>query len=192
LTVAVIPARGGSVRVPRKNIRDFRGKPIIEYPIAQIKRCGLFDACIVSTDDDEIAEIAERNGCSIHRRAVDDGCRGTQEVARMVLADWPEASIACVVYATSPLLDSSDLDRGYAVLQKPGALFTMSVSIAPLADAGCFYWGRREAFMTRAPLIDSHTVMVPMPGRRVCDINTEKDFARAEAMYDELHKRDKR
>lgn len=189
LVVAIIPARGGSVRIPQKNIKPFRGKPIICYPIEQIKRCGLFDACIVSTDDDEIARIAAVNGCSLHRREPDPGLIGTQEVARMVLKDWPEASVACVVYATSPLLDSSDLDRGYAVLQRPGALFAMSVGIDPLADAGQFYWGRAEAFKTRAPLIDSHTVMVPMPSRRVCDINTMDDWARAEAMYDELQRK---
>jgi N-acylneuraminate cytidylyltransferase len=175
------------VRIPKKNIKPFRGKPIIEYSIEAIKRCGLFDACIVSTDDDEIAELALANGCSVHRRELDNGERGTQEVARMVLKDWPEATHACVVYATCPLIDSSDLDRGWAVLQKPGALFSMAVGIDPLCDAGCFYWGTAEAFKVRAPLIDSHTVMVPMPSRRCVDINTFADWARAEKLYDELH-----
>ncbi len=184
LVAAIIPARGGSVRIPRKNIKDFRGRPIIEYPIEAIKRSGLFDVCIVSTDDDEIAGIAARNKCAVYMRETDSGLRGTQEVAREVLLDWREVTHACVVYPTSPLLDSSDLDRGWGVLQRPGALYAMSVQTDPLADAGCFYFGKAEAFKVRAPLIAEHTVMVPMPDRRVCDINTPEDWSRAEQLFD--------
>lgn len=184
LVAAIIPARSGSVRIKKKNVREFRGRPIIEYPIEQIKRSGLFDICIVSTDDPDIAELAIQNKCAVHMRETDDGKKGTQEVARDVLLDWPEVTHACVVYATSPLLDSSDLDRGWGVLQRKDALFAMSVQTDPLADAGCFYWGKAEAFKVRAPLIDSHTAMVPMPNYRVQDVNVESDWLEAERKYD--------
>ena len=62
MRVAVIPARGGSKRIPRKNIRDFAGKPIIAYSIDCAKQSGLFDRIIVSTDDEEIADVATRFG----------------------------------------------------------------------------------------------------------------------------------
>lgn len=62
MQIAVIPARGGSKRVPRKNIRDFAGKPIIAWPIEVALSCGLFDKVVVSTDDEEIASIAEKLG----------------------------------------------------------------------------------------------------------------------------------
>ena len=62
MKIAVIPARGGSKRIPRKNIRAFAGKPIIAYSIAAARECGLFDRIIVSTDDEEIAAVARAFG----------------------------------------------------------------------------------------------------------------------------------
>jgi N-acylneuraminate cytidylyltransferase len=186
--IAIVPARGGSVRVPRKNIRLFHGRPIIGYSIEAARKSHLFDSVIVSTDDDEIEQVASAAGANVVRRPIDDGSTGTQEIAARVLDSMLSATEACVIYATSPLLVPDDLVRGYAVLQRFGALFAMSVQVDPLADAGCFYWGKAEAFRVRAPLIDSHTVMVPMPAHRVCDINTEADWSRAESMYHALRR----
>ena len=183
-TVAIIPARGGSVRIPRKNIREFRGQPIIRYAIEAAQSCLLFDDVIVSTDDDEISEACQSIGAHVWIRKTDDGSRGTQDVAREVLMSMPQVNNACVIYPTSPMLKPSDLVRGHAVLRREGTLYAMSVQTEPLADAGCFYWGIAAAFRVGAPLIDSHTVMVPMPANRVCDINTPEDWARAEFMLD--------
>lgn len=185
MRLAIIPARGGSVRIPKKNVRPFKGRPIIHYSIDLARRSGLFDRVMVSTDDKEVAVTSAEASAEVYWRKPDDGTRGTQDVAREVLLEMPEVTEACVIYATCPLLDVSDLDRGYALLQKRGVLFTIGVQIEPLADAGCFYWGKAEAFRVGAPLIDSHTVMVPMPARRVCDINTFDDWARAERLFDE-------
>ena len=184
MRAAIIPARYNSQRVPGKNTRDFRGQPIICYAIHSAQKSGLFDRVIVSTDGAAVAAIASTAGAEVVWRDYDDGSKGTQEVARDVLMDMPDVDEACVIYATSPLLVPSDLVRGHAVLQRTGALFAMSVQTSPLADAGCFYWGKADAFRNRAPLIDSHTVMVPMPAGRCCDINTESDWQRAETMYD--------
>ena len=174
--------------MPRKNVRPFKGMPMLHWPILAAQRSKLFAEVVVSTDDDEIEHQATIAETHIHRRRLDDGSRGTQEIARDVLMDWPDATHACVIYPCSPLLVPSDFERGWAVLQKPGALYAMSVQTDPLADAGCFYWGLAEAFRVRAPLIDSHTVMVPMPSNRVCDINTPEDWARAESMFDALRR----
>ena len=65
LRLAVIPARGGSKRIPRKNIKAFHGKPIMAYSIEAARNSGLFDEVMVSTDDEEIALIAERYGASV-------------------------------------------------------------------------------------------------------------------------------
>ena len=62
MNVAIIPARGGSIRIPRKNIKDFCGKPMIAWPIEVAKNSGLFDCILVSTDDEEIAEISKLYG----------------------------------------------------------------------------------------------------------------------------------
>ena len=65
MKIAIIPARGGSKRIPRKNIKDFNGKPIIAYSIEAAIQSGCFDKVIVSTDDHEIAEIAKQHGAEI-------------------------------------------------------------------------------------------------------------------------------
>ena len=64
-TLAIIPARGGSKRIPRKNIKDFIGKPIIAYSIEKALSCGLFDEVMVSTDDQEIANVAIKYGATV-------------------------------------------------------------------------------------------------------------------------------
>ena len=66
-SVAIITARGGSKRIPRKNIREFCGKPIINYSIEAAIRSGVFEEVMVSTDDEEIAEIARAAGCAVMR-----------------------------------------------------------------------------------------------------------------------------
>lgn len=182
--VCIIPARGGSVRLPGKNIRPFFGKPMLHYPIETARRSRLFDRIIVSTDDKDVAVCAAAANAEVFMRPErDDGVRGTQNVAAEVLHEYgfPANDDACVIYATSPLLAVSDLERGLAVL--PRGLYAMSVQTDPLADAGCFYWGKVAAFLVDAPLIDSHTIMVPMPANRCVDINDERDWMRAEALY---------
>lgn len=181
-TVAIIPARGNSQRVPRKNIRPFHGRPIIDYSIETAQNFG-FDAVIVSTDDLEIADHVTKRGATVHMRASCDGSMGTQEVARLVLDSTP-SNIACVIYATAPMLTVDDLRRGRETLTLDGTRFAMGVCCDPLFDAGAMYWGW-SALFGRRPLIAPGTAMVPLPPTRVCDINTEDDFRRAEAMYAE-------
>ena len=65
MKIAVIPARGGSKRIPRKNIREFAGRPMIAYAIDAAHASGLFDHVLVSTDDAEIAQIAQRHGAEV-------------------------------------------------------------------------------------------------------------------------------
>ena len=185
--IAIIPARGGSRRIPHKNIREFRGRPIIEYSIATALDSKLFDEVVVSTDDDDIAKVATKAMAQVMWRVKDDGLRGTQEVAREVLLQLKDVKEACVIYATSPLLLVEDLVVGLNALNQPGVSFAMSVS-DPLADAGCFYWGKAHAFRNGVPLIAPHTAMVPLPASRVCDINTLADWSRATYLYDALRR----
>ena len=91
--VAIIPARGGSKRIPRKNIRDFQGRPIIAYSIEAALGSGLFDEVMVSTDDAEIAEIARQQGAAVPflRSAVAAGDHATTADALLdVLARYAE------------------------------------------------------------------------------------------------------
>lgn len=186
--VALIPARGGSVRIPRKCIKDFCGKPIILYSIETALESKLFDQVIVSTDDDEIASISEAAGATIFRRPFDDGNRGTQEVAREVLLSMQDVDEACVIYPTSPLLLVADLKDGLRALELEPHLFSMAVGANPLCDAGSYYWGLAKAFRRGIPLISAFTAMVPLPEERVCDINTLADWATATYLFQALRR----
>lgn len=188
-SVAIIPARGGSQRIPRKNVRDFCGRPIIEYSIETAIKSELFDHVVVSTDDQEIGEISIKSGALVMFRPPCDGSMGTQEVARLVLHQLPIMTFAaCVIYATSPLLLPSDLEDGLNALKQPGRQFAMSVGDAPLSDAGAYYWGWTGSFLSGLPLIAPHTAMVPLPADRVCDINTLADWSAATYLYQALRR----
>jgi pseudaminic acid cytidylyltransferase len=133
--VAVIPARGGSRRIPRKNIRAFAGKPVIAYSIAAARDCGLFARIIVSTDDEEIATVARACGAEapfVRPAHLSDDHTGTNAVTAHAL-DWlagrgQAATLACCIYATAPFISPADLRRGHEVLTATGKGFVFSVA----------------------------------------------------------------
>lgn len=191
-SIAIIPARGGSQRIPRKNIKEFHGKPIIAYSIEKAFASGLFERVIVSTDDEDIAAVAMSYEAEVWMRdpayAKDD--IGTQEVVRECLmnrANPLTPHYVCCIYATSPLMDVMDLRKGYTVLTSALSVsYVMSAGYPPLQDAAQFYWGRSIDFRNSVPLITPMTRLIHVDERRVCDINTPEDWARAEAMYSAL------
>lgn len=189
--IAIIPARGGSRRIPRKNIKLFHGKPIIAYSIEAAKKSGLFDRIIVSTDDMEIAEVARQYGAEAVMRNWDDpnGDMGTQEVMRRVLLQLGITDgLACCIYPTAPLMCVEDLKEGYLVtVDSRSHCYAVSVGAKPLRDAGQFYWGTVRAFVMSWELWTFPTAAVAVNERRVCDINTPDDWLRAEEMYAKLH-----
>ena len=184
--IAVIPARGGSRRIPRKNARAFFGKPIIAYSIEAALQSNLFEAVYVSSDDKDILDIATLYGAhALHRLTLADEHTGTQEVMGHVLrcqVDKRHKHAACI-YPTAPMMTPSDLQRGWWRLQVPRTVYTMSVGTEPLHDPGQWYFGLADAFRDGLPLIDINTGMVPIPKERCCDINTEDDWDCAEAMF---------
>ncbi len=135
MKIAVIPARGGSKRIPRKNIRDFLGKPIIAYSIEAAQQSGLFDSIVVSTDDAEIAEVARRFGADVpFMRPADlsDDHTGTAPVVRHAAGWFGEVGkpveYACCIYATAPFVTSEDLLAGFDLLQASGKSYAFSVT----------------------------------------------------------------
>lgn len=121
--IAIIPARGGSKRIPRKNIRDFLGKPIIAYSIEAALKSSLFEEVMVSTDDEEIAAIARQYGARVpfmrSQKNADDFAT-TAEVLLEVLhtyeSDDQTFDFACCVYPTAPLLQPGSLTQAYHLL----------------------------------------------------------------------------
>lgn len=121
--VAVITARGGSKRIPRKNIRPFLGKPIIAYVINAARQSGLFADVMVSTDDAEIAEIARHYGASVpFLRSVQtaDDFATTADVLTEVLRDYEQHgqvfNYACCLYPTAPFVTSDLLKQAFSTL----------------------------------------------------------------------------
>lgn len=133
--IAILPARGGSKRIPRKNIRDFAGKPAIAWPINAAMASGQFARIVVSTDDQEIADTAKGCGAEIpflRDASLADDYTGTTEVIRNAVARLslkPDTPVCCI-YATALFLSSEDLVKGYELL-KNGATWSMSVAEYP-------------------------------------------------------------
>ena len=124
MNVAVIPARGGSKRIPKKNIKPFCGKPIVAYSIETAIASKLFDRVIVSTDDKEIADIVIQYGAEApFTRPADlsDDYAGTATVVghtvKWMMDKGYSANSVCCIYATAPLIRSDDLIRSYEVFQ---------------------------------------------------------------------------
>lgn len=123
MSLAIIPARGGSKRIPRKNVLPFRGKPIISYPIRAALDSGCFDEVMVSTDDPEIAAIAKECGAKVpFLRSTDSA--GDEATTAMVVREVLECyrdqgrefSIACCLYPTAALVTPARLQQAKAML----------------------------------------------------------------------------
>jgi len=133
--IAVIPARGGSKRIPRKNIRPFCGRPIISYSIDAARQSGLFDEIVVSTDDEEIATVSRQLGATtpfVRPREIADDFTGTNAVVKHAVTWFLERgnqiSHACCIYATAPLIQPRYLREGHDALTRSDAAFAFSVT----------------------------------------------------------------
>jgi pseudaminic acid cytidylyltransferase len=224
LNLAVIPARGGSKRIPRKNVKPFCGKPMIAYSIEAAQATGVFDRIIVSTDDDEIADVAQRFGAEVpFRRSADlanDYTPTLPVVADTIRQLGKAADIAeyvCCIYATAPFLKSHFLREGFELLRSHAdADFTFAVTsyTSPIFralrrdedgriqmfwpeneltrsqdlppawhDAGQFYWGRRQAFLSQEGVFSARSYGVVLPRHLVQDIDTPEDWLSAERIF---------
>ncbi len=121
--IAIITARGGSKRIPRKNIKDFSGKPIICYSIEAALSSGIFEEVMVSTDDDEIAAIAKDFGAVVpfkRSSRTSDDYSTTAEVLNEVLLQYKDAgkqfSYGCCIYPTAPFVTAEKLKKAYHLL----------------------------------------------------------------------------
>ena len=126
--LAIIPARGGSKRIPRKNIKDFLGKPVISYAIENALNTGLFDQVIVSTDDEEIAGIAKKYGASVpfFRSAETSGDQATtSEVLLEVMEEFKNRgqtyNYGCCIYPTAVFASTRLIRKGFDLISEYGA-----------------------------------------------------------------------
>lgn len=221
MKIAVIPARGGSKRIPRKNIKIFAGKPMIAYAIDAAKASGLFDHIIVSTDDQEIAGIARQHGAEMPfirpPELADDYTPTVPVIAHAIKAcrklGWP-IEFACCIYPGVPFLRVEDLVEALDLLCNSSAAYSFPVTEFPSAiqralrrlpdgrmtpfypefelmrtqdldpayhDAGQFYWGKAESWLTDSR-VHANGIGLIIPSWRVVDIDTLEDWERAEVL----------
>ncbi len=228
MKMAVIPARGGSKRIPLKNIKLFGGKPMISWSIEAAQKSGVFDRIIVSTDDAEIAAVALEYGAEVPfmrpAELSDDHTVTSPVIAHAIewhLANGFEPEQICCIYATAPFLQSIDIMRGMKILEQLEADFAFSITSfafpiqraiklrtdgriemfdrsqfqmrsqdLPEAyhDAGQFYWGTKDAWLSGVPIFGPNSVPVHLPRYRVQDIDTKEDWKHAELMMEVLKK----
>jgi pseudaminic acid cytidylyltransferase len=135
MNVAIIPARGGSKRIPGKNIKSFAGKPIISYSIEAARDCGLFDRIIVSTDSEEIAAVATQRGAEapfLRPAEIADDLTPTAPVLAHALnwlaQDGASSDYACCIYPTAPFITAEYLRQGFEELTRNNVSSVISVT----------------------------------------------------------------
>lgn len=138
MRLAIIPARGGSKRIPRKNVRPFCGKPMIAWSIAAAMESECFDSIVVSTDDPEIAEIARAHGADVPflrpAELADDKTATVPVIAHAIQRHLTEGKVvteACCIYATAAFVTAADLRLGYETLKSSGRSYAISVTSFP-------------------------------------------------------------
>ncbi len=138
MNICVIPARGGSKRIPKKNIKSFLGKPIIAYSIEAAIELKLFDKIIVSTDDDDIAKVAKQYGAEVpfvRPKEISDDFTGTNDVVKHAIQWFEKQGVffdyACCIYATAPFIRQKYLKEGFKKLKNSDKSFSFSVTSFP-------------------------------------------------------------
>lgn len=221
MNICIIPARGGSKRIPRKNIKDFCGKPMLARAIETAKTSGLFDKILVSTDDNEIANIARQNNADVIERPAQlaDDYATTVAVIRHAVQNFAENTNICCLYPCTPLLQENWLIDSFEQWQQSDSLYCFPVlefesnilrslklnengevssvfsqnelvrtQDLPHAyyDAGQFYWGSRDSWLTQDK-IHNHAIGFVLPKYSVVDIDDEQDWQFAEQIFEILN-----
>ncbi len=144
MNVAIIPARGGSKRIPNKNVKPFAGRPIIAYPIEIAKESGVFDKIIVSTDSEKIALTAKEYGAEtpfMRPEELSDDSTPTAPVLLHAL-EWlgmngMPAKYACCIYSTAPFVRTEYIKKGFEVItgKKVSSVFSVTTFPFPIFRA---------------------------------------------------------
>jgi pseudaminic acid cytidylyltransferase len=134
-SVAIITARGGSKRIPRKNIKNFMDKPIIAYSILAALESGVFDEVMVSTDDQEIAEVSKQYGAVVpffRSKETSDDFSNTSDVLKEVITVYESLGkkfdYVCCIYPTAPFVTAAKLQAAFRLLKESDADGVMPVA----------------------------------------------------------------
>ena len=202
--VAIITARGGSKRIPHKNIRDFCGRPILSYSIRAALESGAFDEVMVSTADDEIVRVARQWGAAVpflRSQDTSGDYASTDDVILEVIRDYEKQGIHferfCCLYPTAPFLTAQRLREAMALLDTAESVMpvvafsTRSQDLEKMYhDCGQFYACRTDAFLRDGTTDVADLVPIYLTDLEVQDIDTEEDWEIAELKYRRLHTSD--
>ena len=200
--LAIIPARGGSKRIPHKNIKPFLGRPIIAYSIEAALGTGLFEEVMVSTDDVEIAEIARQEGASVPFLRSTENANDYATLADVLVevvnaykGRGYEFDLICCLLPTAPLISSEDVRSAYDQLVMstfdsicPVVAFSYPILRSlSIDDSGTFYWIKTSSLLKDKKLLSENGTAIVLDEFRVQDIDTDTDWALAEMKYKLLH-----
>lgn len=153
--IAVITARGGSKRIPRKNIKDFMGKPMLAYAISAALESNLFDKVMVSTDDEEIADVARKYGAEVpfmRSAKTSDDFATTRDVLVEVVEEYVKRGEnfdqLCCIYPCVPFLTADSLKKAYAIMQN-GAIAVQPVCKYPVPVEWAFAIDEKNELVPR-------------------------------------------
>ncbi|WP_087004343.1 pseudaminic acid cytidylyltransferase [Brevibacterium yomogidense] len=223
--IALIPARGGSKRIPRKNIRDFHGVPALARVVEMLLASGVISRVVVSTDDDEIARVAIAAGADVpFMRPADlaDSYTGARPVIQHAIRELEMSAetVVGVFYATAVLTTKQDIELSAKSFAAGECDFVLSVAEYPAPveralkvgsdefvvphdsrqiatrtqdlepsyyDLGQFYWGTAGAWQADTPVVASRCRAYAVDSWRAVDIDTPRDWDRAERVYRMLY-----
>jgi len=180
--LAIIPARGGSKRVPKKNIKFFKGKPLIFYTIDEANKSPYLDRVIVSTDDEEIANISINYGAEVIKRPK----RLAQDDSPIIdtifhILDRVEADIVVCLQPTSPLRTVEDINKAIKLFLKGG--YESVISFSKYGPNGAIYISTPQNLKKYKSFYASKIRGYIMPPERSIDIDTPRDFRKAQKFY---------
>ena len=158
MNIAIIPARGGSKRLPRKNIKMFHGLPVIAYAIKTARESGIFDEVFVSTDDGEIADIARSFGATVpwvRTRELSDDFATTvnvmQDAVRKLDSSLSNLENVCCIYPVTPLLKKEFLLEGLRVLKGGNWDYVITAMVAKTPPERFLSLGKNSEITMRFP-----------------------------------------
>jgi len=206
--IALIPARGGSQGIPRKNVRELCHRPLISWVIESALQSGIFDEIWVSTDDDEIARVSKEWGANVHRRHPETATNeASTESAMLDFLKHHTSEFICLIQATSPLTLSRHFLEAFSKLHEARAdslvtvtrshLFLWSGNGEPLnydpaqrprrqdwsgllTENGAFYFTKVRVFLETRNRLGGRRVVYEIPQEYSADIDTAEDFDRCE------------
>lgn len=222
--LAVIPARKGSKRFPRKNLIEFHGRRMFEYPLMAAKDSGLFDAIHFSTDDEEAFDIARDHGIanqSMRSVELRDYVVTVRQIVAQTLKEYEQQGQAfdyvCVIYATTPMIEPSDLKESFELLRKE-KLDSVCAGIqcgkSPLSnflqlgkrkyrrlfedhpnkgkgtffnDCGAFYWSSVDSFKAKESTIGERHAFYIIPSWKAVDLDYPEDLDMLEYFWQKHH-----